>query len=94
MSSGKGGVERRTAHVFDFGLDLDVRVDAEDEVLDRPAHARVAGRRLAPRGRLVRDPRFLARVLKRRRRACSHHVSRREKDRGTEEKGRGPQQQT
>jgi hypothetical protein len=61
--------EKNTAYVFNFRFDLDVRVDAKNEVLDRPAHARVTGRRLAPRWRLVRGPRFLARVLQRRRRA-------------------------
>ncbi len=50
-------------YVFDLGLDLHVRVDAKAKVLDRPAHARVAGRRLAPRERLIRNPRLVARVL-------------------------------
>jgi hypothetical protein len=62
------------AYVFNLRFDLDVRVYADNEVLDRPAHARIARRRFAPRGRLVRHPRILTRVLQRRRRAFLHVI--------------------
>ena len=41
---GKGGKKGTWAYVFDLRLNLDVRVYAKDEFLDRPAHARVARR--------------------------------------------------
>jgi hypothetical protein len=76
---GREGVERvrgenrreEPAYVFDLGLDLDVWIHAEGEVLDRPTHARITRCRFTPRGRLVRHPRLLTWILQRRRRTFS-----------------------
>ena len=47
------GEKRRSAYILDLRLDLDVRVDARDEVLYRPPQALVPGRVLPPRPAVV-----------------------------------------
>lgn len=62
--------ERRRAYILDLGLDLDVRVDARDEVLYRPPHALVPGRVLPSRPAVVqREHRRVLRLRDLRRRA-------------------------
>jgi hypothetical protein len=59
-------IREALAYVFDLGFDLDVRVRAEGEVLDRPTHARITRCRFTSRRRLLRHPRLLTWILQRR----------------------------
>lgn len=52
-ASGNTKKKKRT-HILNLGIDLDVGIDAGDEVLDCTSHALITGRTLAPLPAIVR----------------------------------------